>query len=203
MADQQFKTFRVTDLPILGRATIEEARSLLAMLHHGLGYDKLAVSGSSMGGLHAAMVATLMQFPVGMVAWMAPPSAIPAFVSGILSSSCAWESLCQDQKYLTVLQMVREKDATLSDSPNVRTLLREFLRITSINNFPVPLRPDATYFAVGDHDAYIGSVWEEWNELLEHWQTTVIEQFPVGHISGILFQNQQQQGAIRRVLDIL
>ncbi len=44
------------------------------------------LSGTSMGGLHAAMVASLTPAPVGVVSWLGPPSAAPVFTRGVLAT---------------------------------------------------------------------------------------------------------------------
>ena len=74
------KLLHVSDLPLLGAATIEEARSLLYYVMEA-GYGPLVVGGISMGGLHAAMVAALTPFPVGTASLVGPPSAVPVFTS--------------------------------------------------------------------------------------------------------------------------
>ena len=74
------KLLHVSDLPLLGEATIEEARSLLYYFWKA-GYGPRVVGGISMGGLHAAMVAALTPFPVGTASLVGPPSAVPVFTS--------------------------------------------------------------------------------------------------------------------------
>ena len=74
------KLLHVSDLPLLGATTIEEARSLLYYFMEA-GYGPLVVGGISMGGLHAAMVAALTPFPVGTASLVGPPSAVPVFTS--------------------------------------------------------------------------------------------------------------------------
>ncbi|GJX87877.1 protein ABHD18 [Tanacetum coccineum] len=49
------KLLCVSDLLLLGRATIEEACSLLHWLDSEEGYGKMGVCGLSMGGVHVAM----------------------------------------------------------------------------------------------------------------------------------------------------
>ena len=149
---------RVSDLPLLGRTTLEETRSLMSLLYSTFGYRRLAVAGRSMGGLHAAMISGLLRFPVGMVAWMSPPSAVPAFISGILSASCAWESLSSDEKYAAVRDMVDER----STQTDPKAMLRDILSITDIRNFPVPIKPEAGIVAVAKHDEYLGQIINEW-----------------------------------------
>ena len=84
------KLRHVSDLPLLGAATIEEViisiridakgRSLLRYFRDQ-GYGPLVVGGISMGGLHAAMIAALTSFPVGTASLVGPPSAVPVFTS--------------------------------------------------------------------------------------------------------------------------
>lgn len=56
----------VSDLLTLGGATIVESRVLLCWLRER-GHTNLAVSGVSMGGLHAGMIASVTPFPVSVV----------------------------------------------------------------------------------------------------------------------------------------
>jgi len=90
------KLEKVTDLLVLGRATIEEARSLLLWLKEEEGVDVLVVAGCSMGGLHAAMTGTMTNFETGIVAHMAPPSARHAFCDGILYDSLDKKMLLEE-----------------------------------------------------------------------------------------------------------
>eukprot|EP01029_Cantina_marsupialis_P016746 TRINITY_DN3746_c1_g1_i2.p1 TRINITY_DN3746_c1_g1~~TRINITY_DN3746_c1_g1_i2.p1 ORF type:complete len:669 (+),score=172.77 TRINITY_DN3746_c1_g1_i2:227-2008(+) len=85
----------VSDLPLLGRATIIEATAVLEWLKKQ-GYWPLVVMGVSMGGLHSAMTASVTGFPVGAVSWLGPPSAAPVFTEGLLSTNCDWRALSCD-----------------------------------------------------------------------------------------------------------
>jgi hypothetical protein len=64
------KLNQVSDLGLLGRITIEEASALVRFLKVDAGCGPVAVGGVSMGGLHAAMVASLLPMPVGVVSWL-------------------------------------------------------------------------------------------------------------------------------------
>ena len=128
----------LADLPVLGRATIDEARTLVAWLrsrdaaaaaravdalpraswppaevveelggaaaHAGAperaAYESVVISGTSMGGLHAAMTASLLPADVGarvgVAAWLCPPSGVGVFTAGALASSVDWRALARD-----------------------------------------------------------------------------------------------------------
>lgn len=124
-----------------------------------------------MGGLHAAMVGSLNPFAVGVVAWMAPPSAIPAFIDGLLASSCDWKTLSSDEKYQLVQEMVE-----ISNMKNgcVQELLSKFLDITNIREekyYQTPIDPSLATIMLAQHDEYIGSVrheWEVWLKVHQH-----------------------------------
>lgn len=104
---------RVSDLPLLGRTTIEEAVALLNWMTDAdlfrtfvlAGMYLLRLSfplivcpsngpfhctGNSMGGLHSAMTACLYPEEVGVVSWLGPPSAASVFtrVSKTLTQFC-------------------------------------------------------------------------------------------------------------------
>ena len=98
-----------------------------------------------MGGLHAAMSASLSSYPVGVIAWLAPPDASIVFGDGLLSSFIHWENL---EKEL--------KKKNISTPP--RVVLKQFLSLTNLNaNFPAPSAGTAhrTFFVLGESDQYI------------------------------------------------
>lgn len=162
----------MSDLPILGQATIEEAKSLLAYFRDYHNFSNLVVAGSSMGGLHAAMVASAFPGEVGATAWLAPPSAAPVFADGLLSASCNWMRLYEQHGH-GVLDGL-EEDQRASDSIShsnfedadpvvqAKKRMRAFLSITDIDNFEPPQRSDAVIFVVGTEDEYIGTTEPQW-----------------------------------------
>ena len=96
-ADQKrSKLKQVTDLLKLGRATIEESRSLLMWLKESAGATSISVAGCSMGGLHAAMTGALMPLPTGIVGHIAPPSAHHPFCHGVLYNGLDKRNLLTD-----------------------------------------------------------------------------------------------------------
>ncbi|RLN93932.1 hypothetical protein BBJ28_00005360 [Nothophytophthora sp. Chile5] len=172
-------------------ATIEEAKSLLAYFRDCHGFSQLVVAGSSMGGLHAAMVASVFPGDVGATAWLAPPSAVPVFADGLLSASCNWRSLYKQHELQMLDKMLTghgvaashegpensqaeqlgEEATPLKVIPDEEKLdpvqeakkrMRLFLSITDIDNFLPPRRPDAVVFVVGTEDEYIGFTDPQW-----------------------------------------
>ncbi|KAJ7563659.1 hypothetical protein O6H91_03G119300 [Diphasiastrum complanatum] len=122
----------VSDLLLLGRATIEEARALLYWMERDAGFGRLGVCGLSMGGVHAAMVGSLHQTPLAVLPLLAPHSAAVAFCEGILQYGTAWDVLMQDEACSSGM--------TLEE---VRSRMRTILSLTDVTKFPIPKRPDA------------------------------------------------------------
>jgi hypothetical protein len=114
----------LVDLPLLGRMTIEESRSLVRWLRArrgvsmaGGGYGgargdadaggdadaadrhgAVVLSGVSMGGLHAAMTASLLPpawRDVGVASWLGPPSGAAVFTRGALALGTDFAALAR------------------------------------------------------------------------------------------------------------
>ncbi|KAH9555075.1 hypothetical protein CY35_08G095900 [Sphagnum magellanicum] len=134
----------VSDLLLLGRATIEEARTLLYWMQNEIGFKKLGVCGLSMGGVHAAMVGSLHPTPVAILPFLTPHSAAVAFCEGILQHGTAWEVLMRDK--LLSGTMTREQ---------VVERMRTVLALTDVTRFPLPKNPSAVIFvaATGQRSA--------------------------------------------------
>ena len=114
----------MVDLPLLGRMTIEEARALVRWLRARRGVSQFAgaesgaeadagagaadaadahgavvLAGVSMGGLHAAMTASLLPpawRDVGVASWLGPPSGAAVFTRGALALGTDFAALARD-----------------------------------------------------------------------------------------------------------
>uniref|UniRef100_A0AAV1UTA7 AB hydrolase-1 domain-containing protein n=1 Tax=Peronospora matthiolae TaxID=2874970 RepID=A0AAV1UTA7_9STRA len=221
------KLRRVSDLPTLGQATIEEAKSLLQYFHDYHGFSQLIVAGSSMGGLHAAMVASVFPGDVGVTAWLAPPSAVPVFADGLLSGSCNWRSLYKQHELLLLDKMLTGHaiaescenqidgasdagkdraeffDLALDPVQEVKKRMRLFLSITDIDNFLPPRRSDAVVFVYGTEDEYIGFKESQWERMREQWRSAHFRTIKAGHVSGILLEQAAYRETILEVVGLL
>jgi hypothetical protein len=90
-AQRGAKVRSVADLFVLGWATIAEAL-LLAGWARGES-ERQGVCGLSMGGVHAAMSASLSPHPLAVAPLLAPRSAVFPYVDGALAPSVAVEAL--------------------------------------------------------------------------------------------------------------
>jgi hypothetical protein len=137
----------LSDLLVLGKATIEESLYLLKYLAEreggGRGRDRtaptLGISGVSMGGVHACMVASLFSNyyspDVALIPLLAPRSAAEAYCRGALRVSTSWDGLQRDfeaRDVSALLERVRrdmEAGDVLSDAGEVSwALLQELER---------------------------------------------------------------------------
>lgn len=88
----------VSDLLLLGKATIEETLVLLQWISRHVGMETaLGVSGISMGGVHSCMVASLFrEKDIALVPLLAPRSAAAAYCRGALFQATGWNNLLRD-----------------------------------------------------------------------------------------------------------
>ncbi|MQM16615.1 hypothetical protein Taro_049572 [Colocasia esculenta] len=177
------KLLCVSDLLLLGRATIEEARSLLYWLETEAGFGKTGVCGLSMGGVHAAMVGSLHPTPVATLPFLSPHSAVVAFCEGILKHGTAWEALREDAADTATLTLEQ-----------VRERMRSVLSLTDVTRFPVPKNPNAVIFVAATDDGYIPK--HSVLELQKAWPGSEVRWVTGGHVSSFLLHNDAFRRAI-------
>lgn len=184
------KLLCVSDLLLLGRATIEEARTLLYWLENDAGFSKTGVCGLSMGGVHAAMVGSLHPTPVATLPFLAPHSAAVAFCEGILQYGTAWDALRRD--------MVQNTGMTVEQ---VRERMRSVLSLTDVTQFPIPKNPSAVIFVAATDDGYIPK--HSVLELQRAWPFSEVRWVTGGHVSSFLLHNDEFRRAIKDALNRL
>ncbi|XP_047264392.1 protein ABHD18 isoform X2 [Capsicum annuum] len=178
------KLLCVSDLLLLGRATIEEAQSLLHWLDCEAGFGKMGICGLSMGGVHAAMVGSLHPTPIATLPFLSPHSAVVAFCEGILKHATAWEALRDDLS-------MPEASMTLEE---VKERMRNVLSLTDVTRFPIPKDPRAVIFVAATDDGYIPR--HSVLELEKAWPGSEVRWVRGGHVSSFLLHN----GAFRRAI---
>nr|GMD39756.1 protein ABHD18 [Ipomoea batatas] len=184
MLQRGAKLLCVSDLLLLGRVTIEEARSLLHWLDYEAGFGKMGVCGLSMGGVHAAMVGSLHPKPIAIFPFLSPHSAVVAFCEGILKYGTAWEALRQDlgvQDNATTLEEVIER-------------MRNVLSLTDVTRFPIPKNPSSAIFVAATDDGYIPR--HSVLELQKAWPGSEVRWVTGGHVSSFLLHNGEFRRAI-------
>ncbi len=153
----------VAELMTMGRAIVEEARSLAVWLHergHPVG-----LSGYSMGGQMAALAAAFLPFPVAVAAAAAPCTASQAFVDGLLARVTCWSALTGE-----------------GDERATRERLTEVLDATCLTRQPPPPAPGAAVLVGVREDGYIGA--DGAQRIHDHWAGSELRWLAGGHVSG-------------------
>ncbi|MFZ0492116.1 MAG: alpha/beta hydrolase family protein [Acidimicrobiia bacterium] len=157
----------VGELLTMGSAAVQEARGLL------LGFGDLmpGVSGYSMGGNIAALVAATHPDPVVAIPLAPSPSPAAVFTEGILSTFVNWSSLaCSRSELADVLDRV------------------------SVLALPPPVRPDLAIIVGARGDGYIPASAVE--SIHRHWAGSELRWEPGGHLSLATIGRQRLVRAI-------
>jgi len=161
----------VSDFMVMGTAAVNEARGILTWFDKE-GWD-IGVSGYSMGGNTAALVAATMPVPLAAAPLAASHSPGPVFLDGVLRGGIAWEALGG-----------RAQEGRL----------RSTLGAISVLNVE-PARHTAYAVVVrASQDGYIpaGAV----HALSDHWPGSELRVVPGGHATAVWYRKDQLTDAI-------
>nr|TKW37468.1 hypothetical protein SEVIR_1G036275v2 [Setaria viridis] len=117
----------VSGLLLLGKATIDEARSLLYSLQAEAGYGKMGICGLSIGGVHAVR-----------------DGGIPSSYTNCYTAISHF-ALCREDA-------AQKTGVTIEE---VIDRLRSVLSLTEVTRFPVPKNPQTVIFVGATDDGYI------------------------------------------------
>jgi dienelactone hydrolase len=166
----------VSDLYLMGAATLQEGRALLRWLYEG-SFGAVGVTGYSMGGQMAAMVGATVPFPVAVIP-LAPTCAPDSVLRcGAMRNVASWAALAVGGQ----------------DRAAARDALCARLARYSVARLPPPSRPDAAIVVGTEHDAIVPPA--EMRRIAEHWGCE-LRWLSACHVSAIL----RHQGAFRRAI---
>lgn len=161
----------VSDFMVMGAAAVNEARGIL-MWFHDDGWD-IGISGYSMGGNTAAIVAATMPVPVAAAPLAASHSPGPVFLDGVLRDGIAWDAL-----------------GGRSQEGKLRSTLGS---ISVLNVEPAPHTQHAVVVQVS-HDGYVPATAVE--ALSDHWPGSELRVVRGGHATAIWYRKDQLTDAI-------
>jgi len=161
----------VSDFMVMGAAAVIEARGILTWFHDE-GWD-IAVSGYSMGGNTAAIVAATMPVPVAAAPLAASHSPAPVFLDGVLREGIAWDAL-----------------GGRSQEGRLRSTLGA---ISVLNVKPAPHTSHAVVVRAS-RDGYIPARSVE--ALAEHWSGSELRVVRGGHATAIWYRKDLLTDAI-------
>jgi hypothetical protein len=181
---QGFSPSRVIDLWAMANAAIYEGLALLQWLKKE-NYNHLAVTGISMGGYIAAVVASLCSLEIAAIPCLAPHSAVTVFTEGVLTKACNWNALAE----------------TLAQNKKAHDVLRDFLADSDIRHYPPPKKTKAAIIVAGQYDAYVLPYSPE--IIHQRWQGSEIRWLKTGHVGAFFFQRKHFLTAIRDAIQRL
>lgn len=172
-ADHRPQAIRsVSDLLVMGHAATLEGRAILASLHER-GIPRLGVSGYSMGGNIAALIAATVPFPVAVAPLAPSHSPGPVYTQGVLSRTVAWERL---------------------GGTAARGRLAAILGSASVLHYPAPAAAHAAVLVAGRSDGYIPR--HAVLDLHRHWPGSEMRWLTGGHISVFVLHRSELARAV-------
>ncbi|MFB6264642.1 MAG: alpha/beta hydrolase family protein [Bradymonadaceae bacterium] len=154
-----------TDQLTMNIATVEETRSLMQWFRED-GYDRLGVTGYSMGGIMAAVAAQVAPFQVAAIPCAAGDSPAPTMLDSPLQDIVDWEALAADA----------------DGSIDPRTRLRELLDRLAVSHVGDPPETDSAIVLGAENDAFIPPA--EVEQLHHHWKGSELRWLDASHITG-------------------
>ena len=152
----------VSDLLVMGRAAVREARALLGWLGDR-GHNQRGVSGYSMGGHMAALCAATYPEPIACAALATGLSAVPIFCADAMSNAIRWDVLG-------------------AEHPNPRALMAELVALSDLDRFGPPARPQTAVIVGARHDGYVRP--EQVRRLHAHWPQSQLRWCNGGHVAA-------------------
>ncbi|RPI22877.1 MAG: abhydrolase domain-containing 18, partial [Actinobacteria bacterium] len=162
----------VSDFMVMGRAALDEGRSLLRTL--GDEGHRVGVSGYSMGGNMAALIAATVPFPVATAPLAASHSPAPVYLDGVLRHGIAWEALGGEEA--------------------AAGRLRRIMLTASVLRLPPPPHAAAAVIVAARSDGYVPR--EASDDLHRHWPGSVLRRVPGGHATLLWFHTETLATAV-------
>lgn len=156
-----------SDHVLMNLGSVWETRALLEYLRSF--YERLTVTGYSMGGHMAAITAAVSPFPVACAALATGASAAPIYTKGLLSWSVNLDALAGDQ----------------GAQVGARQRLRFLIEAADVTHYAPPLRTDAALLVGCMRDGYVLA--DEVERLHKHWSGSTLRWLPAGHVTGLVF----------------
>lgn len=174
---EKYKLKQVADLGLMVIAAVQEGRALVSWLKQNQ-YKKIGLTGISMGGYAAALVASQVRQPLAVVSCLPAHSAETVFLEGAMRKACHWDVL---QKQL-------------GKNRNVKRRLKKFFKMSDLRNYSIPFSPSTTILVAAKEDAIVPYYSSQL--LHQHWKGSELRMINAGHVSGFLFYRNVFQSAI-------
>jgi hypothetical protein len=144
-----------------------------------------------MGGQAVSVVASQLNLPLAVIPGLSPSSVSQLFAFGHMSVVCDWSALSAGLK-------VNGDHKALEYQ--ARTKMAELMSVGDIVNYPVPYKAKCSIINARN-DTYIPL--DLTQNYLDHWPHAKVKLINGGHISSILFQQQQMNKEIIKAVNRL
>jgi hypothetical protein len=157
----------LSDFVLLGGTAIEEARSAVSWLQRE-GFEKICVTGISLGGYLAAVAGASAKPPVAIVMLLAPHDGNVVYIDGLSRSLCHWP----------------EMQRTCGSAEPVEAKFRAVFDAISLERIPEPETSHRIIALGASSDRFVppGS----FRRMARHWPASELRWIRGGHISSIL-----------------
>jgi predicted alpha/beta hydrolase family esterase len=187
----------VSDLFAMGAAVALEVLEIIHYLRTREGISSFVITGTSLGGFMAALIASKAASPdVAAVPIVSPCRPSTVYCDGEFHRSVSFAAL---QKTVTpdvftsvgfdpadATSLTKEAAASPEGARNaLRMLLDE---CSSLTTYPPPIMSGACTQVLAQHDKYVANY--RGDELLDHWPNSTVRYLPAGHVSAMLFRHE-------------
>lgn len=180
----QTRLRRLVDQFLMNLATIYEARALLGWLRQE-GFERVGVTGYSMGGITSGYTAQTVPFPVAAIPCAAGDSAVATLLYSPLRQMVDWKKLAEESGGLQAAEM----------------MLSRILGALALSERPAPVAPEAAIILGVKDDLFIPI--EQPRALHEHWKGSELRWMRGGHTTGWLLHSGEIRQAISDAFDRL
>jgi hypothetical protein len=167
----------MTDQLMMNLATVEETRALLKWLR-GEGFERVGVTGYSMGGFMAGFAAQTVPFAVAAIPCAAGDTAVAPLVDSPLRNICDWEELA----------------AEAGGADHAEMLMRQTLSSLALSEHGTPVATEAAIILGARDDEFVPP--SEPVELHQHWGGSELRWINGGHTTGWLLNADAIRQAI-------
>lgn len=174
---QQTRLRRLVDQFLMNLATIHETRALLHWLRQE-GFERVGVTGYSMGGFMAGFAAQTMPFALAAIPCASGDTAAATLIDSPLRKMVDWKTLADEAGGIEAAEM----------------MLQRIFAALALSEHNAPVAPEAAVILGVTNDEFIPI--EQPRALYNHWKGSELRWMGGGHTTGWLLHGEEIRLAI-------